>query len=598
MRRLSEDFVTMSAQLNRVAAHLTEVEHLLTGPVVAAVPPPPPRPVVAPPLPPPPPWLPAPAGLPAPALRVPLRARLASDGGDWIGKLLAVAGVAVTLIGVVLLLVLAAQAGILRPEVRVPAGAALAGALVLVGVRWNRRPGGRTGAIALTATGIAAGYIDIMAVTTIYHWVPAPVALLVAAGTAGAGLTLAGRWDSEPLALLVGVPLLILAPIVAGGITLLLIGFMIALSAVALLVALGRDWPWLHAARTAAVSGPLLVALAALPFGTSDDPGLLGAASGVAALLAVIGAVLLAPSAGNRIVLALLTVAGTAPVLLAGITVERGLGALLTATLAAVLLAVVAAAHRLPGVGGPVAQIFSALAAVSVLIAVLVAFDGRLVAPVLLALAVTVAVAGRHSVVARWAAIGFTGVGSLMLQFYAPIFTLFEATPLPARIALPVLASAVLLAGCAVLSARSAPVADEDQRSLCWGIAAAVCIYAVTLFTVTAGVLIAGVDGGFLAGQMAATICWIVMAAALFAVAQNRRREDRAAPILGGLALTAAATTKLFLFDLGTLDGMFRVVAFIVVGLVQAMQSPMTAKVMTRSMCRHYQPLPVASATT
>ena len=67
---------------------------------------------------------------------------------------------------------------------------------------------------------------------------------------------------------------------------------------------------------------------------------------------------------------------------------------------------------------------------------------------------------------------------------------------------------------------------------------------------------------------MAATICWIVMAAALFAVAQNRRREDRAAPILGGLALTAAATTKLFLFDLGTLDGMFRVVAFIVVGLV------------------------------
>ena len=37
--------------------------------------------------------------------------------------MLAIAGVAVTLIGVVLLLVLAAQAGILRPEFRVAGGA-------------------------------------------------------------------------------------------------------------------------------------------------------------------------------------------------------------------------------------------------------------------------------------------------------------------------------------------------------------------------------------------------------------------------------------------------------------------------------------------
>ena len=35
-----------------------------------------------------------------------------------------------------------------------------------------------------------------------------------------------------------------------------------------------------------------------------------------------------------------------------------------------------------------------------------------------------------------------------------------------------------------------------------------------------------------------------------------------------GLALTAAATAKLFPFDLATLDGISRVVALIVVGLV------------------------------
>ena len=38
------------------------------------------------------------------------------------------------------------------------------------------RPGGRVGAIALAATGIAAAYMDVIAVTTIYDWVPAPSA--------------------------------------------------------------------------------------------------------------------------------------------------------------------------------------------------------------------------------------------------------------------------------------------------------------------------------------------------------------------------------------------------------------------------------------
>ena len=131
-----------------------------------------------------------------------------------------------------------------------------------------------------------------------------------------------------------------------------------------------------------------------------------------------------------------------------------------------------------------------------------------------------------------------------------------------------VLAASLLLVACAVAIAWSAKVADEEQRSLWWGIAAVVSSYAVTTFTVTAGVLVAGADGGFLAGHMAATICWIGMAAALFVLALRRPRADRTAPIAGGLALTAAATAKLFLFDLGTLDGMFRVGAFIVVGLV------------------------------
>ena len=99
-----------------------------------------------------------------------------------------------------------------------------------------------------------------------------------------------------------------------------------------------------------------------------------------------------------------------------------------------------------------------------------------------------------------------------------------------------------------------------------------VIVYAVTSFTVTAGMLISAdsgdSEGGFYAGHMAATIIWIAMAAALFVYAARRPRDDRSVPIGGGLGLVAAAMAKLFLFDLGTLDGIFRVAVFIVVGLI------------------------------
>ena len=77
----------------------------------------------------------------------------------------------------------------------------------------------------------------------------------------------------------------------------------------------------------------------------------LGGACGVAALLAVAGALILLPSTANRVAMALLTVAGTAPVLLAGLTVNRTLGALLAAALSAVMLAVVTGRAADPGCG-------------------------------------------------------------------------------------------------------------------------------------------------------------------------------------------------------------------------------------------------------
>jgi uncharacterized membrane protein len=409
--RLSADFAAVSAYMARVSSDLTELDRLLSerpAPVapyappvatywqpqypqpqyqpapVATAPAQPAAPVAPSPVPPaPPPVMPHPPVLP------PNKPR--SEG--WIGKVLAVAGVAVTLIGVVLLLVLAAQAGILRPEFRVAAGAALAGALVAAAGWLYARPGGRVGAIALAATGVAAAYIDVIAMTTIYDWVAAPVGLAIAAVIGGGGLTLARRWNSEHLGVLVLVPLIVLAPVVTDGITLLLVGFMLALSAASLPVQLGKDWIWMHAARTAASTLPILVALLALYFDDREDLWLAGA-SGIAALLAIVGALILLPRTGNRVAMALLTAAGVLPVLCVVLAVDRVVAALMAAALAAALLAIVLIGDRLTGVAGAVRQIWSALSAISALIAVTVAFDGEVAGPVLLAMAVVVAVAG------------------------------------------------------------------------------------------------------------------------------------------------------------------------------------------------------------
>src|SRR5258705_250229 len=300
--RLSADFAAISQYMARVSTDLTALDRLLSEQPAPA---PQPTPAFA--------GYPQPYAPPAvpywpqhqPPSAPPRRAR--SEG--WIGKVLAVAGVAVTLIGVVLLLVLAAQAGILRPEIRVGAGAVLAGALVVVAGWLYARPGGRVGAIALAATGIAAAYMDVIAVTTIYEWVVAPIGLAIAAVIGGSGLTLARRWDSQHLGLLVLVPLIALAPVVTDGITLLLVGFMLALSAASLMVQLGKDWIWLHAARIAAPTLPLLVALAALYFDGRHDMWLAGAC-GISAVLAIAAALILLPRTRNRAAMTLLTAAG------------------------------------------------------------------------------------------------------------------------------------------------------------------------------------------------------------------------------------------------------------------------------------------------
>ncbi|OBI03874.1 hypothetical protein A5715_06620 [Mycolicibacter heraklionensis] len=569
LHRLTAECHALSWQLYRVSTELAELDRQLHSPAPQFVPTAPIEPAapMGPAAPTMGPW--APASMPArPASTTALEPKPVGVAGDsgWIGKVLAVAGVAVTLVGVVLLLVLAAQAGILRPQIRVAGGFVLSAALVGAACRLHSRSGGRIGAIAVAATGIAAAYLDIIAITAYYQWIPAAAGLAIAAAAGGAGLALARSWNSEHLGVLVLVPLIGLAPILTGDVDLLLIGFLLALSAAALPMQVGKDWTAMFAARTAAATLALLLALVGIG---EDNRGLLAAACAVGAVLALVSGLVVLPTTSRPAAIALLTAAGTLPVLAAGGAVDQVPATVLAATLSLVVLAVIGVHRALPPV---VVQVFSALSAVAALIAVATAFHGSLLAPVLLAMAVVVAAAGRRSGEARWVATGFGFVGVIAyLDCVAPD-TLISATKMSSTDTVSTLIASLLVIALVVVMARAYALADNTNpaNTPILAVAGGALIgYAVTAFTVTAGVAIGGTGGGFLTGHMAATLCWIVMAAALLRYALRLDdRGNRTWAITAGLALTAAATAKLFLFDLGTLDGMFRVAAFIVAGLL------------------------------
>ena len=136
---------------------------------------------------------------------------------------LAVAGALITMAGVAMLLVLAAQHGWFGPGARVAAGAGLAGLLVALGVRGaeadRRTDRGVVGSapVALVATGAAAAYLDVVAVTSGYGWVSPAVGFALAGAVALGGLHLARRWGSELLAVLMVLGAAALAPFVAQG---------------------------------------------------------------------------------------------------------------------------------------------------------------------------------------------------------------------------------------------------------------------------------------------------------------------------------------------------------------------------------------------
>ncbi|MEV6139881.1 DUF2339 domain-containing protein [Nocardia sp. NPDC051990] len=520
--------------------------------------------------------------------RPPVRGGAAAPKTPWwqqegmISRVLAVAGVGVTLIGVVMLLVLAAQAGFFGPVPRVVAGAVFSAALVGAGVRVFGRAGGRVGGISLAATGIAGAYLDVVAVTAIYGWLHPVVGLAVALGVAAGGVGLAMRWQSQPLAVLVVAGAALLSPFVTT--ELVLLAFLILLQLTCVPVQLVRDWPFLHMVRTVPAT---LATLFAIVVAVVDDPAqgqvysLLTAAAAIAAI-GLIGGVLVVRRRSGDIVAALAFAASTVPLLAAPVMFERHPATSVAAVYAAVLLAVAALRIvpkspelvRIPG-----SIVFTAAIAGSfALLEACVGVTRVQTLPIALLLVALcyLGLAGQQRSRST-AAIGaaFTMIGSIVCFTTVTPEALATQRLAQERLGIATTLGAVL--ACAVIAvavwcARRLPgmTRGGTDESTLFVVASIAGLYAVTAGAVSIGIATGSADG-FIIGHCAATILWMVAAtAALFFGLRNLSRSAAVAKLaLGsGLLVTAAALTKLFLFDLATLDGLIRVAAFLVVGVL------------------------------
>ncbi|GAC58288.1 hypothetical protein GOHSU_36_00310 [Gordonia hirsuta DSM 44140 = NBRC 16056] len=497
------------------------------------------------------------------------RRPLTGEGGA-LGKILAFAGVAITLIGVVLLLILAAQAGLLRPEIRVGGGVALAAALAAAGLRAGRDRQRRTVAAAVFATGVVTALFCVLAAANIYHWLPVIAALILTGILAAGGFAVAGRWDNQALGVTVGLGLIALSPVLTGGITLTLIVFMLVYAAATLAVQLGRDWPVLFLVNTVATVLPL-AALAAtrLPDG---QVAAYATALSAAFVLAAGSSLALLRTSSQPVQLALTGLIPLLALFAAAAVLSATVSTALLSGAAVVLLALTVAGPVLAGAGSDVRTIWLTGAIIAGLAAVAATGDGQLLTISVLGTALALGV-GAHYVTSMATALRILGLIALATGLLALVepasIQLLAADGLDgsSRIRLMV-AALIALAAVAVLTAVWFPHTDTDSTRLVV-IAGVAGLVLVNVFCVSAATAVTGGSlDGFRAGHLCATLIFVAAGAAALLWARTLAGAARTAVLSAGLLVIGAAVAKLFLFDLAALAGLFRVIAFIVVGLV------------------------------
>ncbi|PID98429.1 MAG: hypothetical protein CSA83_01310, partial [Actinomycetales bacterium] len=179
----------------------------------------------------------------------PIAAKSSDLGANLGGRLLTIAGVVVTLVGVGLLLSLAWQYGYFGPPAQLATALVISGLLIGGGLVVHSRSSDNPGGPALLATGVATAYGTIYVASSVYSWLPAIIGMAIAAILAIAALVLALKWNSQFLAV----------PVVAGSILLIgftdgpalvAIGFLVSLTAVSIGLTASRPWPIQRLAET------------------------------------------------------------------------------------------------------------------------------------------------------------------------------------------------------------------------------------------------------------------------------------------------------------------------------------------------------------
>ncbi|ONF74828.1 DUF2339 domain-containing protein [Amycolatopsis keratiniphila] len=497
-----------------------------------------------------------------PAPKVSLAEKLGKEGAG--SRLLAWIGGAVTLLGIVLFLVLAIQRGWFGPVPRVIGGAVLGAALVGIGLRLHRTPAGRTGAFALAATGIGALYLDAIAATTMYEYLPAYAGLAIGLVIAVGGLLLAVRWESSLLATAVVLGCVICAPIITQGFTPQLVAFLLVVQIASTPVQLRQSWP-----SVAVASGipPLLASVCSTAFvglgGSTANTAAALAAGGTALSLALI-VTLKRP--GDAAGLALLAVA-PAPSLLAALFLPKTPAVLVTASVALVLLAVWAVGQWLDGWTGELA---GAAGLVAALQTTMTLFDGSARSGILIGEAVLLALVAlwtkKH--VALFGGLGFAVIGgmiALVLDVPPTLFFLVRNRP-DADLAAAFLVALAILAASITLpwvSHRLGLFKGAAENVVPWLFAGVCGLYGAGAMVLAGALLVVPGRSGFLLGHVVITVSWTVAALVLLIrgiSAVNLR--------VIGFVLVGAAVLKLVLFDLSALDGLARVAAFLIAGLV------------------------------
>ncbi|WET83384.1 DUF2339 domain-containing protein [Amycolatopsis sp. QT-25] len=497
-----------------------------------------------------------------PVPKVTLGEKLSKEGAG--SRLLAWIGGAVTLLGVVLFLVLAIQRGWFGPLPRVLGGAVLGAALVGIGLRLHRTPAGRTGAFALAATGIGALYLDAIAATTMYEYLPAYAGLAIGLLIAVGGLLLAVRWKSSLLATAVVLGCVVCAPIITQGFTPQLVAFLVVVQVASTPVQLRQSWP--SVAVTAGIP-PLVASVFSTAFtgfgGSTANSAAALAAGGVGLALALI---VTAKRSGDAAALALLAVA-PAPSLLAALFLPKTPAVLVTASVALVLLAVWAAGQWLDGWTGDLAGAAGLLAALQTTMTL---FDGSARSALLIGEGVLLALVAlwtkKH--VAFFGGLGFTVIGGMIaLAFDVPptLFFLIRNRS-DADLAAALLVAAAILAVSITLpwvAHRLGLFKAASENVVPWLFAGVCGLYGAGALVLCGALLAVPGRPGFLVGHVVITVSWTVAALVLLI-----RGISAVSLRVIGFVLVGAAVLKLVLFDLSALDGLARVAAFLLAGLV------------------------------